>query len=175
MATSITRRSVLKGAGLLGAAAATGATFGSARAAQTVKFAGWTFKPETVQDYVNLYNQKFSGDVKYETVPWPQYHPSLETRAFGGDIVDVMYCTHNNRERWYESGMIRGLDELSGMDELKKKMSPANLDGLRSKDGKAVIGLPYFTSLFILRNQLYEIPGPNPNPNPHSNYPDTSP
>jgi len=62
----------------------------------------------------------------------------------------VMYCTHNNRERWYESGMIRGLDELPGMDELKKKMSPANLDGLKSKDGKAVIGLPYFTSLFIL-------------------------
>jgi len=65
MATKITRRSVLKGASLLGAAAATGATFGRARAAQTVKFAGWTFKPETVQDYVNLYNQKFSGDVKY--------------------------------------------------------------------------------------------------------------
>ena len=150
MTTTITRRSVLKGTGLLGAALATGATFGRARAAQPVKFAGWTFKPETVQDYVTLYNQKFSGDVKYETVPWPQYHPSLETRAFGGDIVDVMYCTHNNRERWYESGMIRGLDELTGMDDLKKKMSPANLDGLRSKDGKAVIGIPYFTSLFIL-------------------------
>jgi len=150
MTTKLTRRSVLRGASLLGAAVATGAGFGRARAAQTVKFAGWTFKPETVQDYVTLYNQKYSADVKYETVPWPQYHPSLETRAFGGDTVDVMYCTHNNRERWFESGMIRGLDELPGMDELKKKMSPANLDGLRSKDGKAVIGLPYFTSLFIL-------------------------
>ena len=77
MTTTITRRSVLKGTGLLGAALATGATFGRARAAQPVKFAGWTFKPETVQDYVTLYNQKFSGDVKYETVPWPQYHPSV--------------------------------------------------------------------------------------------------
>jgi len=150
MTTNITRRSVLRGAGLLAGTMATGATFRSARAGQPVKFAGWTFKPETVQDYVTMYNQKYSAEVKYETVPWPQYHPSLETRAFGGDIVDVMYCTHNNRERWFESGMIRGLDDLPGMDELKKKMSPANLDGLRSKDGKAVIGLPYFTSTFIL-------------------------
>src|SRR5262245_59997490 len=48
MTTSLTRRSVLTGAALLGAAVATGAGFGRARAAQTVKFAGWTFKPETV-------------------------------------------------------------------------------------------------------------------------------
>ena len=137
MATSITRRSVLRGAGLLGATAATG-RFGRASASQPVRFAGWTFKPETVQDYVTLYNQKFEGQVKYETVPWPQYHPTLEARAFAGDIVDVMYCTHNNRERWYESGMIRAIDDLPGMDELKKKMSPTNLDGLKSKDGKAV-------------------------------------
>src|SRR5262245_51626771 len=100
MTTKLTRRSVLRGAGLLGAAVATGVGAGRARAAQTVKFAGWTFKPETVQDYVTMYNQKYAADVKYETVPWPQYHPSLETRAFGGDTVDVMYCTHNNRERW---------------------------------------------------------------------------
>src|SRR5262249_17646206 len=118
MATNITRRSVLKGASLLGAAVATGATVGSARAAQTVKFAGWTFKPETVQDYVNLYNQKFAADVKYETVPWPQYHPSLETRAFGGDTVAGMYCTHNNRHPPYPTRIIPPPHKLTPLHDL---------------------------------------------------------
>src|SRR5262249_61548383 len=105
----IPRRSVLRGAGLLAGPMATGAGFRSARAGQPVKLAGWTFKPETVQDYVTMYNQKYAAEVKYETVPWPQYHPSLETRAFGGDIVDVMYCTHNNREGWFDSRVSRRL------------------------------------------------------------------
>src|SRR6266851_4533231 len=79
-----------------------------------------------------------------------EYHPTMETRAFAGEIVDVMYCNHNNRERWFESGLIRAVDDLPGADELKKKMSPANLDSLKSKDGSKLVGLPYFTSLFIL-------------------------
>ena len=74
----------------------------------------------------------------------------METRAFAGEIVDVMYCNHDNRERWFENGLIRPLDDLPGMDELKKKMTPANLDSLKNKDGSKLLGLPYFTSLFIL-------------------------
>ena len=61
-----------------------------------------------------------------------------------------MYCNHNNRERWFENGLIRSLDDLPGVDELKKKMTPANLDSLKSKDGTKLLGLPYFTSLFVL-------------------------
>jgi multiple sugar transport system substrate-binding protein len=74
----------------------------------------------------------------------------METRALAGEIVDVMYCNHNNRERWYENGLLRPVDDLPGADELKKKMTPANLDSMKSKDGTKLLGLPYFTSLFIL-------------------------
>ena len=35
------------------------------------------------------------------------------------------------------------------MDELKKKMTPANLESLKNKDG-SLSSVPYFTSLFIL-------------------------
>jgi len=42
------------------------------------------------------------------------------------------------------------MDDLPGVDELKKKMTPANLDSLKSKDGTKLLGLPYFTSLFTL-------------------------
>ena len=145
------RRTFLTRAGLLGAGAllADGLR-SSAHADKPVNLSGWVFKPDTVKDYVTFYNQKFGGQVKYEAIPWAQYHPTMETRAFAGEIVDVMYCNHNNRERWFESGLIRAVDDLPGVDELKRKMNPANLDSLKSKDGSKLLGLPYFTSLFVL-------------------------
>ena len=121
-----------------------------ARADKPINFSGWVFKPDTVKDYVSFYNQKHGGQVTYEAIPWATYHPTMETRAFAGEIVDVMYCNHNNRERWYENGLIRAVDDLPGTDDLKKKMTPANLDSLKSKDGTKLLGLPYFTSLFVL-------------------------
>ena len=146
----ITRRSFLRTTGLVGTSAVLAdGLLGAARAGKPINFAGWVFKPDTVQDYVNFYNQKLSGQVKYEAIPWAQYHPTMETRAFGGEIFDVMYCAHNFRQRWYENGLVRPLDDLPGIDELKKKMNPQNLESLKAKDGK-LAGVPYFTSLFIL-------------------------
>jgi len=149
--TTISRRTFLKTSGALGAAAVLDEGLRApAFADKPISFSGWVFKPDTVKDYVNYYNQKFTGQVKYEAIPWAQYHPTMETRALAGEIVDVMYCNHNNRERWFENGLIRAVDDLPGTDELKKKMTPANLDSLKSKDGTKLLGLPYFTSLFIL-------------------------
>ena len=149
--TTMNRRTFLTNTGLLGASAVLAdGLLRPARADKPINFSGWVFKPDTVNDYVKHYNQKFGGQVKYEAIPWAQYHPTMETRALAGEIVDVMYCNHNNRERWYENGLIRPVDDLPGVDELKKKMTPANLDSLKSKDGTKLLGLPYFTSLFIL-------------------------
>ena len=148
----ISRRRFLGTAGVLGAGAllAGEGARRPARADKPINFSGWVFKPDTVKDYVDFYNKKHGGQVKYEAIPWPNYHPTMETRAFSGEIVDVMYCAHNYRERWFENGLIRPVDELPGTDELKKKMTPANLDSLKSKDGTKLLGLPYFTSLFVL-------------------------
>ena len=146
-----TRRTFLRNAGLLATSAllADGLR-GIARADKPINLSGWVFKPDTVKDYIDFYNKKHGGQVKYEAIPWAQYHPTMETRALAGEIVDVMYCNHNNRERWYENGLLRPVDDLPGADELKKKMTPANLESMKSKDGTKLLGLPYFTSLFIL-------------------------
>src|SRR4030095_5842973 len=115
---AITRRSFLGTTALLGTSAVLGdGFFGQARADKPINLAGWVFTPDTVKGYVNAYNQKCGGQVKYEAIPWAQYHPAMETRAFGGDMFDVMYCAHNFRERWYEHGLIRPLDDLPGCDE----------------------------------------------------------
>ena len=149
--TTIDRRTFLGAAGLSAATALLGeGALRSARADKPINFSGWVFKPDTVKDYVDFFNRKHGGQVKYDAVPWATYHPTMETRAMAGEIVDVMYCNSANRERWADNGLIRPLDDLPGMDELKKKMAPGNLEAARSRDGSKVVGLPYFTSIFIL-------------------------
>ena len=148
---TIARRTFLGGAAVSAAAALVGeGVFRSALADKPINFSGWVFKPDTVKDYVDFYNKKHGGQVKYDAVPWATYHPTMETRALSGEIVDVMYCNSANRERWVDNGFIRALDDLPGMEELKKKMAPGNLEAARSRDGSKVVGLPYFTSIFIL-------------------------
>src|SRR5881296_3992251 len=145
---TIARRTFLGGAAVSAAAALVGeGVVRSALADKPINFSGWVFKPDTVKDYVDFFNRKHGGQVKYDAVPWATYHPTMETRAMAGEIVDVMYCNSANRERWADNGLIRPLDDLPGMDELKKKMTPQNLESLKSKDGK-LAALPYFTSLF---------------------------
>ena len=149
--TTIDRRTFLGTAGLSAAAAILGeGALRSARADKPLNFSGWVFKPDTVKDYVDFFNKKHGGQVKYDAVPWATYHPTMETRAMAGEVVDVMYCNSANRERWVDNALIRPLDDLPGMDELKKKMAPGNLEAARSRDGSKVVGLPYFTSIFIL-------------------------
>jgi multiple sugar transport system substrate-binding protein len=145
-----TRRDVLAGAGALSLAAALqGVSSGAARAATPISFVGWTFRPDMVQAYVNFFNKTYGEQVNYSTLPWPQFHQTLEARAFAGDIVDVMYCFHSFRERWSQRGVIRALDDLPGADELKKAMAPASLANLQNRDGK-LVALPYFVNLYIM-------------------------
>jgi len=79
---TIDRRTFLRNAGVLGTwLAASNVLSGAAHADKPITFSGWVFKPDTVRDYVNFYNRKFGGQVKYEPLPWVQYHPTMETRA----------------------------------------------------------------------------------------------
>lgn len=146
---TVDRRAFLGSSAGLAVAALAEGRFRAAHASKPLSFVGWVFRPDVVKDYVTFYNQKFGGQVRYEAVPWAQYHPTIETRAFAGEVLDVMYCAHNFRERWYQNGLIRPLDDLPGVDVLKKKMLAQNLESLKSRDGR-LLGLPYFTSLFIL-------------------------
>src|SRR5437867_8307938 len=73
----ITRRSFLQTTGLLGASAVLAdGVFHETRADKPINFAGWVFKPDTVKDYVNVYNQKFGGQVTYEAIPRSEEHTS---------------------------------------------------------------------------------------------------
>lgn len=147
---STSRRGLLTGAGSLSLAMAlNGLAPGRARAGQPISFVGWTFRPDMVQGYVDYFNKKYDEQVNYSTLPWPQFHQTLEQRAFAGEVVDVMYCFHSFRERWSQTGLIRALDDLPGVDEIKAAMAPANLESLKNKDGQ-LIALPYYLALYIM-------------------------
>lgn len=147
-----TRREFIRNAGLGALAVAAGGLSrpGLARAAPQIALVGWTFRPDMVQTYIDMFNEKYGEDVDYSTLPWPTFHPTLEQRFFAGEIVDVMYCTHNNRQRWFERGMIRNIEDLEGFDEIRSAMLPAALASLTSKDGEHVIALPYYSAYFIM-------------------------
>src|SRR5438477_3382527 len=148
---TLDRRTFLGTTGLAAAAAVLGeGAWRPARADKPVNFSGWVFKPDTVKDYVDFYNRKHGGQVKYDAVPWATYHPTMETRALSGEIVDVMYCNSANRERWFDNGFIRALDDLPGTGRLQGQVAAGNREPARSRDGSKRAGLPYFTSIFIL-------------------------
>lgn len=121
----------------------------ASRASAPIALVGWTFRPDMVQQYIDLFNQKYEQQVGYSTLPWPQFHQTLEQRFFAGDIVDVMYCFHSFRERWSQRGMIQPLDDLPGVDAIKASMEATSLANLSNKEGK-LVALPYFVNLYIL-------------------------
>lgn len=139
-----------------GAAAGLGVALGpgapgsrAGAAARKIKFAGWAYNPQLVAENAKYFSQKYGIEVDYGPLPWPGYQETMETRFFGGEVVDVMYAFHPYRERWYRNGMIRSLEGFPGVDEYKKMMYPANLDNLTASDGK-LVGLPYYTGFYIL-------------------------
>lgn len=142
------RRQLLKGAGAVSIAAVVG-SLRSAQAAAPIQYVSWTFRPDMVQGYIDFFNKTYNEQVSYSTLPWPQYHPTLEQRAFANEIVDVMLTFHTFRERWSQNGLIRTLDDLPGVEDIKKAMLPAALDNLKNKDGK-LVGLPYYSALYIM-------------------------
>ena len=149
--TPINRRTFLRNAGLLGASAVLAdGSCGGARADKPINFTGWVFKPDTVKDYVDFYNQKHGGQVKYEAIPWAQYHPTMETRTFAGEMVDVMYCAHNFRERWHENGLIRKVDDLPGHGRAQEEDDAGESREPEEQGRHQAPRCPYFTSLFIL-------------------------
>ncbi|WP_448956267.1 ABC transporter substrate-binding protein [Labrys neptuniae] len=148
--TGLTRRVLLRNSGLaLLAGSFSAMDIGIGHAAKPVALVGWTFRPDMVQAYIDFFNKKYAEGVNYSTLPWPQFHQTLEQRFFAGDIVDVMYCFHSYRERWSQRGMIRSLDDLPGIDTIKSAMAPTSLANLQNKKGE-LIALPYFVNLYIL-------------------------
>src|SRR5947208_6904370 len=82
---TIDRRTFLRNTGVLGTwLAASNVLSRAAHADKPITFSGWVFKPDTVTAYVNFYNRKLAGQLKYEPLPSVHCPPTMETRALAG-------------------------------------------------------------------------------------------
>lgn len=109
---------------------------------------GWNYKPEIVQEHVDIYKRLYGDNLEYELIP-ANYDAVMETKFIGGQQVDMNYIFPERIQRWRQAGWIRDLEGLPGVDELKKAMFPIEVEKFSGLDGK-LGALPYFTAWFIM-------------------------
>ena len=100
---TLTRRTFLGTTGVAAAAAVLGeGRLRAARADRSINFAGWVFKPDTVKDYVDYFNKKHGGQVKYDAVPWATYCLKCQELAdlFVGCLREVAIPESDGTERF---------------------------------------------------------------------------
>ena len=152
--TGPTRRSVLRGAAMVGAAAAAG-TFApiwtaradaadlKAQSGQTVYFRGWQFRTDIVQNNVETYNTTMGGKIDYATVTG-DYPSIMEKSLIAKADLDVLYGNPSSAVRYYEGGWVLPATELPNGQEIADAMYP-NIREAWSHKGK-LLGLSYFVS-----------------------------
>ncbi len=118
-----------------------------------LKFVGWRYHPEIVEQNVATFKQLYNEDVNYQLVPG-EYHAVVETKMIGGERFDMMYSEEDHLVRWLKAQWIRDIDSLPGAKDMTKLMYPSNVKDLSTPDGK-LGGLPYYSghNAFIYNEQ----------------------
>jgi multiple sugar transport system substrate-binding protein len=137
----LSRRRLLQGAAGLSVAAAFG-KFASAAPTEALKFVGWQYQPQMVEENVGVFSKLYDENVTYDLVTG-DYHPVVETRLTGGQHYDMMYSEEDHIARWQTAGWVRDLEGLPGIDEIKAGMFPVSVQSLSLPNGK-LAGLPYY-------------------------------
>jgi multiple sugar transport system substrate-binding protein len=91
------------------------------------------------------FEQDFNEKVRID-LQVTDYDPIAETRLKARADIDVLYGGWG-MYKWYSKGWIGSIDDMEGINELKKDMYPFALDACQGKDGK-MIGLPYYAATY---------------------------
>ncbi len=118
-----------------------------------LKFVGWQYHPEIVEQNVNTFKQLYNEDVSYQLVPG-EYHAIAETKLIGGEHFDMMYSEEDHLVRWMKASWIKDIDAMPGAKDMAKLMYPSNVKDLTTPEGK-LGGLPYYSghNAFIYNDQ----------------------
>lgn len=151
---ALSRRDLMRGATLGGAALASGALWGPglvrpARAAQTtVTFAGWAFEPQVVEASLKRFMAQ-NPDLKVDYTPLDLqlYNEKMIALFNAGTEPDAFYVRDTNLGAWVEAGWLQPIDGLPKLADLDKDIYPFNRDALFYK-GKQY-GTPYYGDIFV--------------------------
>ncbi|HEX8010522.1 MAG TPA: extracellular solute-binding protein [Casimicrobiaceae bacterium] len=147
---AMSRRQFLKTSALAGAGLALGnaVLVPSARAATTVRFAGWAFEPQVVEGLVKQFVAENPDiQVQYTPLDLQLYNEKMVALFNAGTQPDAFYVRDTNLGAWVDAGWIQPVDGLPKLDELNKDLFPFDLQALKYK-GKQY-GTPYYGDIYV--------------------------
>jgi multiple sugar transport system substrate-binding protein len=160
---SISRRTLLKGAGVATAAfslsnllAACGGGSEQSQGvvtpdpkkdytdAELLAFNGWGFQVDMVKKWVARFNEQNKEHAAFKVVPGN--YPSVMENKFRNDSkVDLAYVLDTELPRWAQANWLHDFAGWPGLEKAKAAMYPSVRDAL-TFDGK-MVGLPYFAGV----------------------------
>lgn len=137
--------------GALGAALASHSRLTSAARAQgtALKFVGWDFQPDTIQQHLDRFTEQYGIPVELSIIPNVGYSTALQTKILGGVKMDVFYNFKYNTTRFFNAGWARRMDNLSEADQVLSEMFASSVPSYTTPDGQ-LISMPYFSAVHVL-------------------------
>jgi multiple sugar transport system substrate-binding protein len=105
----------------------------------------WDFEPPLIKQHIAVFETEFEAAVNLSVLPYAGYTASLEGRLLG-EGCDVFYNFSSNSNRFFNLGWAKGLDRLTGADEVLADMFPSVREHYQSSAGR-LISLPYFSAV----------------------------
>ena len=102
----------------------------------------WEFDPDIVQSSVSEFNREYQENCILQVLPGDYVTTELN-KLLAGSPISMVY-SQSELVKFYKAGFIQALDDLPGLDEIKKATLPVQWEA-QSYDGH-VLGLPYFHS-----------------------------
>jgi multiple sugar transport system substrate-binding protein len=120
-----------------------------ARAAETsVRFAGWAFEPQVVEQRLRQFMAE-NPDIKvnYSPLDMQLYSEKMIALFNAGTQPDAFYVRDTDLGAWVDAGWLQPIDGLPKLDELNRDIFPFDRQALFYK-GKQY-GTPYYGDIYV--------------------------
>src|ERR1700732_5298164 len=132
--SSMSRRRFLTLSALAGTGAAVGnlGLMSAARAAEvSVKFSGWAFEPQVVEQRLKQFMAENPGiNVNYTPLDMQLYSEKMIALFNAGSQPDAFYVRDTDLGAWVDAGWMQPIDGLPGLDALNKDIFPFDREAL---------------------------------------------
>jgi multiple sugar transport system substrate-binding protein len=124
------------------------ASCGAARSG-VIRFEGWDYEAQLVQQNVDLFTSRNPGvEVDYTPITSAQFIRKLTAEFLGGAGPDVLYMYDDSLAGSVEAEYLRPLDDIPGVAEVYDAIYPSNAAAMVY--GGKRYGLPYYTDMQAL-------------------------
>lgn len=113
-----------------------------------VKFQGWDFESQLVQQNVDRFVDKAGIKVDYTPITSAQYVQKVTAQFTGGTEPDALYVYDDSLAAWIGAEYLQPIEGMPDLDKVYDAIYPGNAQTM-TYDGKRY-GLPYYTDSMAL-------------------------